>query len=88
MKKNSLLWSIMTMLRAENTGEGEREFFHAFNIFEKKFERGIFFILAVLGTAFFASAFIEFRGMFDFLFRTALGLFLMFFSAWSIRQKK
>ena len=86
MKKNSLLWSIMTMLRAENTEEGEREFFHAFNIFEKKFERGLFFILAALGVAFFASAFIEFRGALDFIFRTTFGPFLVFFAAWAIRR--
>jgi len=87
MGKNSFLWSIMTMFRAEDTEEGEREFFYAFNVFEKKFERGTFFILAILGGTFLISAF-RFISALDFFARLIIGGFFVFFSAWSIKQKK
>jgi len=86
MKKDTLSWSVLTMIRAKDTKEGEREFFDAFGIFEKKMERGLFYILATLSSLFFFSAFSEFRGMFDFVFRVLFGLCLMGFSLWQLSR--
>jgi len=86
MRKESLLWSIMTMAKCKNTKEGEKQFSHAFGVFERKIGRGLFYVLSVLGIAFFASAFIEFRGTPDFVFRAILGLFLIFFAIWGARR--
>ena len=88
--KNSLLWSIMTMIKPSDSSvdpeEEERQFYQAFGVFERKLGRGLFFSLATLGGIFFASAFIEFRGTLDFVFRTTIGILLVLFATWGIRH--
>ena len=85
-EKGTLLWSVLTMIKTDDTEEGEREFFDAFGVFEHKMERGLFFILAALGSILSISAFLEFRGMLDFVFRVLLGLCLLAFSLWQLKH--
>jgi len=71
------------IIKIQKKEEGRKQFFQSFGA---KVGRGLLFLLAALGAIFFASAFIQFRGTLDFVFRTILGLLLVFFAVWSIRH--
>lgn len=84
MKKDSLLWAMVVMAKAEDTDDGEKQFKYAFAIVEKKVEKTMLFIFTILSATFLVSAFIEFRGMLDFIFRIVAGSFFTAFCVWRL----
>ena len=84
MKKDSLLRAMIVMAKAEDTDDGEKQFNYAFAIIEKKVEKTMIFIFTILSATFLVSAFIEFRGMLDFIFRIVAGSFFTAFCVWRL----
>jgi len=77
MKKNYLLWTT----KCKNV---KKQF--DLDVFGKKLEKGLFFVLLVPGIIFFFSAFI-FWGTYEFFPRIILGLSVTSFAIWGIWGK-
>jgi hypothetical protein len=86
MKKVSFWGAIAIMNKAEDTEEGLRQFNFALGILEKKIGRALSPVFTAISIVFFISAFTEFRGMLDFVFRIIAGLLLVAFSLWGLNR--
>jgi hypothetical protein len=81
------IWTAVNMMaKAEDTKEGMRQFNFALRIIEKKVGRALLPVFTAISIVFFISAFIEFRGMLDFVFRIIAGLLFVALSLWGLNR--
>jgi TM2 domain-containing membrane protein YozV len=73
------------MAKAKYQGRPE-QFNFALRIIEKKVGRALLPVFTAISIVFFISAFIEFRGMLDFVFRIIAGLLFVALSLWGLNR--
>jgi len=83
VKNKNFLWSIVTMAKAKS----DDEFVGAFETFDEKIEKVLFFLLFITGFALLTSVFIGNRGLIDAGFRIILGTFLVTSLFWRTKRK-